>query len=408
MNKHIDYYSVLEIHKEASASEIKSAYRKLAKKWHPDINSDVNSTLKLQEINDAYGILGSVERRALYDAGYYAAAVDPNTHAHEAEFTPFPCDGCGAISAQPRFIQYGRVVSLILASFRSKPCGVFCVSCASKRLFLSSFITGACGWLGFWGFFWSIEVIIINILGGNKNSCLNAFVLGKQAYYFHINGNLNIARVLAKDSLGHFKFVSETDVNYNLGKIGFDLAKKILQTDESKIIKIKSHWSGWPTPSRWALFGFSLPVIFWSAVLGSYTNKQDQNISSNLSSNKYDQSSIYETSSAKNDRNVSFVGPNGQKYRVSDLDAKRLQIIYNSLVVDESAIQSKSEDLERRAKFMDVKRFNLQDNGVIDHFNKNVNQWNFEKEAYNKELNSFNIRVVEYNSELERVGTKIY
>lgn len=51
------YYSVLGINENASEDEIQKAYRKLAKKYHPDINSDKDSAKKMQEINEAYEIL---------------------------------------------------------------------------------------------------------------------------------------------------------------------------------------------------------------------------------------------------------------------------------------------------------------------------------------------------------------
>ena len=122
-----DYYLILGVPKTASAAEIKSAYRQLVKKWHPDVNSTKEATTKSQEFNDAYSVLGSPERKALYDSGNYAAAVDPATQATEADIVPIKCDGCGAISAQPRFVQFGRVISIVIASYKSKPSGVFCV-----------------------------------------------------------------------------------------------------------------------------------------------------------------------------------------------------------------------------------------------------------------------------------------
>ena len=67
-----DYYSVLGVKREATEKEIKSAYRQLAKKWHPDVNSDPNATKVFQGIKDAFEVLGSPERKALYDSGNYS------------------------------------------------------------------------------------------------------------------------------------------------------------------------------------------------------------------------------------------------------------------------------------------------------------------------------------------------
>ena len=62
-----DYYDVLGIAKTASASEIKKAYRKLAMKYHPDVNSEADSEERFKEINEAYEILSDEEKRAIYD-----------------------------------------------------------------------------------------------------------------------------------------------------------------------------------------------------------------------------------------------------------------------------------------------------------------------------------------------------
>ena len=74
MNK--DYYSILGISKDADASAIKKAYRKLAKKYHPDSNEgDDYAAGKFKEINEAYDVLGDEKKRKLYDQ-YGSAAFD--------------------------------------------------------------------------------------------------------------------------------------------------------------------------------------------------------------------------------------------------------------------------------------------------------------------------------------------
>lgn len=64
----IDYYKVLEIDKSASEDDIKKAYRKLARKLHPDLNpNDANAKKKFQEINEANEVLSDPEKRKKYD-----------------------------------------------------------------------------------------------------------------------------------------------------------------------------------------------------------------------------------------------------------------------------------------------------------------------------------------------------
>ncbi len=62
-----DYYEVLGVSKSASQSELKKAYRSLAKKYHPDVNKDPGAEEKFKEINEAYEVLSDENKRATYD-----------------------------------------------------------------------------------------------------------------------------------------------------------------------------------------------------------------------------------------------------------------------------------------------------------------------------------------------------
>ena len=62
-----DYYEVLEINKDATEREIKTAYRKLAMKYHPDRNKEPDAEEKFKEVSEAYEILSDPEKRAKYD-----------------------------------------------------------------------------------------------------------------------------------------------------------------------------------------------------------------------------------------------------------------------------------------------------------------------------------------------------
>jgi len=62
-----DYYEVLGISKEASEQEIKTAYRRLAKKYHPDVSTEENAESKFKEVQEAYDVLSDSSKRQQYD-----------------------------------------------------------------------------------------------------------------------------------------------------------------------------------------------------------------------------------------------------------------------------------------------------------------------------------------------------
>lgn len=73
-----DYYETLGIKKGADETEIKKAYRKMAKKYHPDMNpGNKDAEQKFKEVNEAYSILSDPEKKSMYDQ-YGHAGVDPN------------------------------------------------------------------------------------------------------------------------------------------------------------------------------------------------------------------------------------------------------------------------------------------------------------------------------------------
>ena len=66
--KYKDYYKILGVDRAASEDDIKKAYRKLARKYHPDVSKEANAKEKFQEVSEAYETLRDKEKRAAYDS----------------------------------------------------------------------------------------------------------------------------------------------------------------------------------------------------------------------------------------------------------------------------------------------------------------------------------------------------
>lgn len=90
-----DYYEVLGVAKDASDTEIKKAYHKQAKKYHPDLNpGDAAAEVKFKEANEAYEVLSDKEKRGRYDQ-FGHAGVDPSYAAGGGYGGGFPGGGFG-------------------------------------------------------------------------------------------------------------------------------------------------------------------------------------------------------------------------------------------------------------------------------------------------------------------------
>ena len=94
--KYKDYYSILGVERGAGDSEIKKAYRRLARKYHPDVSKEPEAEAKFKEISEAYKTLKDTEKRAAYDQlGRHQSGQDfrpPPDWQQEFSGTPFSAD----------------------------------------------------------------------------------------------------------------------------------------------------------------------------------------------------------------------------------------------------------------------------------------------------------------------------
>ncbi|HEY2634359.1 MAG TPA: DnaJ C-terminal domain-containing protein [Steroidobacteraceae bacterium] len=112
-----DYYKVMGVARDATEAQIKQAYRKLARKYHPDVSKEKDAEARFKEVGEAYEVLKSPERRAAYDQ------LGQGPRSGE-EFRPPPDWGAGFefSGAGPRDSDYSDFFeSLFGAQARAKP-----------------------------------------------------------------------------------------------------------------------------------------------------------------------------------------------------------------------------------------------------------------------------------------------
>jgi hypothetical protein len=228
------YYKILEVDSEASTEVIEAAYRRLARRYHPDLNSSPDATARMQELNEAYRVLSDPQKRISYDLQLRAQAeskrTQTSTSGNESSRTqdrstsrrtpepepegreeqsnryvnpamPTACQECGRSDASLRFAAFPYVISVLLITFRRGEGGLYCSTCRRKRMTTAKIVTLICGWWGIpWGPIYSLGALFASG-EGVIDVKLNADYLRWLGGYFIYTGNMVEAKKAIQASL---------------------------------------------------------------------------------------------------------------------------------------------------------------------------------------------------------------
>jgi hypothetical protein len=204
-----DYYSVLGVARNASAAEIKQAYRNLIRTCHPDVNPNPNAAQWTRELNEAYETLSDHQLKAAYDVNLNSKSTNhppknerQSGSKQSSDFNKPPpkqepiicCERCNRIDSSLRVTATWRVFSFIFFTRKTPTVGVFCNKCRVKESLSSSLVTLASGWWSVMGFIWVVEALFLNAFGGEQPKENNAALLKALGYQLYRSGRHREAR----------------------------------------------------------------------------------------------------------------------------------------------------------------------------------------------------------------------
>lgn len=232
----LDPYAALGIEPNAPPGEIRRAYRRQAKKLHPDANPSRESTREFQRLNDAYRMLRNPRLRLAYDASTVGV---PQTFTTFPEFGSRPnagllrCQFCRKATVRPRLAIYWSIVSNLIYASRRPQMGMFCAPCA-RRTALRATLTSAClGWWSLPGMILTPLAILRNAKGGERSPDSDTMLLWNSALRFYTRGDARIAKGLAKE-------VAESSTTY--ATFGRNMLKHLDYLRPNERGTVKNSW----------------------------------------------------------------------------------------------------------------------------------------------------------------------
>jgi curved DNA-binding protein len=101
-----DYYEILGVARDASADDIKKAFRRLARKYHPDVSKEPQAEARMKEVNEAFAVLSDPEKRAEYDNPGRHAGPGAGFRPHPGRHDGFAFHSAGFGDADPAFSDF--------------------------------------------------------------------------------------------------------------------------------------------------------------------------------------------------------------------------------------------------------------------------------------------------------------
>lgn len=225
-----DYYKTLEVDREASLDVIEAAYRRLALRYHPDRNPDVDAVRKMQALNEAYAVLRDSVKRQQYDRTLESATAAQQSAQPPRDYTtgyhadstysrrqrptiPISCQSYGRTDVTLRLAAFPYVFSIILFTFQRAWGGLYCKKCREKEMFKAKLISTFFGWWGLpWGPLFTLGALFRSSEGIVPKD-ENAAYLRQLCLFFLDQGNTLQAKRALSASL-RYEYLPEVDIFY--------------------------------------------------------------------------------------------------------------------------------------------------------------------------------------------------